>query len=56
MDLMNLDIYCTYENENVKVSKCMECDKFNECDLNWCNNHKCKNCENKKYGYCKGEF
>ena len=55
MDLMKMEIYCTYNNKNVVVNDCMDCDLLYECDNNWCDNHNCTNCENKKYGYCKGE-
>ena len=55
MDLMKMEIYCTYNNKNVVVNDCMNCDLLYECDNNWCDNHKCTNCENKKYGYCKSE-
>lgn len=54
MDLMNNEIYCTYNNETVKVKDCMDCFFLYDCDNNWCDNHKCNNCENKTNGLCKG--
>ena len=55
MDLMKCEIYCTYTKSKVLVNECMECNNFSECDYNWCDNHRCTNCENKQYGFCKGD-
>ena len=55
MDLMQNKIYCTFKNTKVLVKECMDCDKLYDCDNNWCDNHKCINCEHKIYGLCDGE-
>ena len=55
-DIMESEIYCTYISKKVKVNVCMDCNKLYECDVNWCDNHKCKNCEHKQEGMCKGMY
>lgn len=56
MDLFEEMIYCTYSEKKVSVNYCMsKCDKLYDCDNNWCDNHKCNNCENKENGICKME-
>ena len=55
MDLMDSEIYCTYNNEKVNVKDCMDCMFLYDCDNNWCDNHQCKDiCEYKKNNECSG--
>lgn len=54
MNILETEIYCTYDKKYVKSYVCDECDRLYDCDNNWCDNHMGKNCENKTMGLCNG--